>query len=180
MSYCRQNPTLWPGQSLSSPIIIVPYGGDFFTPLMEQFVGSISTYTYVWIRLTLTRGGGGWRPFLHLHVKWMSSSFVAFLSVKTINCFFEILNYFPQKRTLWRGQSLSSPIRRRFSDPPNAANRWMQQCARFLWCFMLFVRHLFALFHSPLDIAADGFRASVSTWKSYGRPQRLTPSVWGK
>ena len=58
----------------------------------------------------------------------MSSFFVAFLSVKTIKNFFEILNYFPQKRTLWRGQSLSSPIRRRFSDPPNAANRWMQQC----------------------------------------------------
>ena len=62
---------------------------------------------------TLTRGGGGWRPFLHLHVKWSFDDVLIFRCVplsKNDQNFFEILNYFPQKRTLWRGQSLSSPI----------------------------------------------------------------------
>ena len=40
---------------------------------------------------------------------------------------FDLTSYFPQKRTLWPGQSLSSPIRRRFFDPPNGAIRWMHQ-----------------------------------------------------
>ena len=129
---------------------------------------------------TLTRGGGGWRPFLHLHVKWMSSSFVAFLSVKTINCFFEILNYFPQKRTLWRGQSLSSPIRRRFSDPPNAANRWMQQCARFLWCFMLFSTLKPGGWGSPDRSAAVWYRCTGSfCFNPSGPSQYMTlNSTW--
>ena len=48
---------------------------------MEQFVGCISTYTYVWIRLTLTRGGGGWRPFLHLHMKWCFDDVLIFSCV---------------------------------------------------------------------------------------------------
>ena len=48
--------------------------------------------------------------FMWSDASMMSSFFVAFLSVKTIKKVFEILNYFPQKRTLWRGQSLSSPF----------------------------------------------------------------------
>ena len=59
----------------------------------------------------------------------MSSSFVAFLSVKTIKKNFEILNYFPQKRTLWRGQSLSSPSYSKTfsSDPPSPLRSYMKK-----------------------------------------------------
>ena len=39
----------------------------------------------------------------------MPSFFVAFLSVKTIKKSFAMTSYFTQNRTLWRGQSLSSP-----------------------------------------------------------------------
>ena len=85
MSYCRQNPTLWPGQSLSSPI-----RRRFFHPSngairwMHQYVYKrLNTSAYVcllplsddvprqptpdhlWIRCTFTlewnRGGGGHR-----------------------------------------------------------------------------------------------------------------------
>ena len=41
------------------------------------------------------------------------------------------MSYCRQNPTLWPGQSLSSPIRRRFFHPPNVGTR-------FLWCFMLF------------------------------------------
>ena len=37
------------------------------------------------------------------------------------------MSYCRQNPTLWPGQSLSSPIRRRFFDPPNGAIRWMHQ-----------------------------------------------------
>ena len=37
------------------------------------------------------------------------------------------MSYSPQNPTLWPGQSLSSPIRRRFFDSPNGAIRWMHQ-----------------------------------------------------
>ena len=47
----------------------------------------------------------------------MSSFFVAFLSLKTTKTFFDMTSYFTQNRTLWPGQSLSSPIRRRFFRP---------------------------------------------------------------
>ena len=50
-------------------------------------------------------------------VAFSCSFFVAFLSLKTTIKFFDMTNYFPQKRTLWPGQSLSSPIRRRFFWP---------------------------------------------------------------
>ena len=40
----------------------------------------------------------------------MPSFFVAFLSVKTIKNVFDMTSYFPQNRTLWTGQSLSSPF----------------------------------------------------------------------
>ena len=50
-------------------------------------------------------------------VAFSCSFFVAFLSLKTTNKFFDMTNYFPQKRTLWPGQSLSSPIRGRFFWP---------------------------------------------------------------
>ena len=42
-------------------------------------------------------------------VAFSCSFFVAFLSLKTTRKFFDMTNYFPQKRTLWPGQSLSSP-----------------------------------------------------------------------
>ena len=60
-------------------------------------------------------------------VAFSCSFFVAFLSLKTTKKIFDLTSYFPQKRTLWPGQSLSSPIRRRFFDPPNGAIRWMHQ-----------------------------------------------------
>ena len=50
-------------------------------------------------------------------VAFSCSFFVAFLSLKTTKKFFDVTNYFPQKRTLWPGQSLSSPIRGRFFWP---------------------------------------------------------------
>ena len=60
MSYCRQNPTLWPGQSLSSPI-----RRRFFHPpngairWMHQYVYiRLNTSAYVCLR---NRGGGGHR-----------------------------------------------------------------------------------------------------------------------
>ena len=45
-------------------------------------------------------------------VAFSCSFFVAFLSLKTTKKFFDMTNYFPQKRTLWPGQSLSSPTYR--------------------------------------------------------------------
>ena len=69
---------------------------------------------------TLTRGEGGcdhFFTFMWSDPSMMPSFFVAFLSVKTIKKFFDMTSYFPQNRTLWPGQSLSSPIRERFSDP---------------------------------------------------------------
>ena len=55
----------------------------------------------------------GYRNFMWSDPSMMSSFFVAFLSLKTIQKIFDMTNYFPQNRTLWPGQSLSSPIRRR-------------------------------------------------------------------
>jgi len=63
-------------------------------------------------------------------VAFSCSFFVAFLSLKTTRKFFDMTNYFPQKRTLWPGQSLSSPRESSKSDPAN---------------FSKITRHTFAL-----------------------------------
>ena len=140
----------------------------------DRIYASVSTFQH-WL------GGEGvgdhFFAFMWNDASMMSSFFVAFLSVKTIKKVFEFLNYFPQKRTLWRGQSLSSPIRRRFSDPPNAANRWMQQCARFLWCFMLFSTLKPGGWGSPDRSAAVWYRCTGSfCFNPSGQSQYMMPS----
>ena len=53
---------------------------------------------------TLTRGGGGWRPFLHLHVKWSFDDVLIFRCVplsKNDQIFFGIFElFFPKTYTL--------------------------------------------------------------------------------
>ena len=51
----------------------------------------------------------GYRNFMWSDPSMMSSFFVAFLSLKTIQKIFDMTSYFTQNRTLWPGQSLSSP-----------------------------------------------------------------------
>ena len=69
--------------------------------------------------------------------------------------FFDLTSYFPQKRTLWPGQSLSSPIRRRFFDPPNGAIRWMYQYVCILCVHLFNLSHSVHLLHLPHSIPVN-------------------------
>ena len=66
-------------------------------------------------------------------VAFSCSFFVAFLSLKTTKKFFDMTNYFPQKRTLWPGQSLSSPDNARVQhrDHANVAQKSREKFEKF-------------------------------------------------
>ena len=74
---------------------------------------------------------------------------------KTTKKIFDLTSYFPQKRTLWPGQSLSSPIRRRFFDPPNGAIRWMHQYVCILCVHLFNLSHTVHLLHLPHSIPVN-------------------------
>ena len=113
---------------------------------------------------TLTRGGGGWRPFLHLHVKWCFDDVLIFrcvpLSKNDQKSFWNFELFSPKTYTLKGSVSELSHTAEIFWPPKcseslNAAVRlhtsqcvsvslhtseyiWIRIGTRFLWCFMLF------------------------------------------
>ena len=87
----------------------------------------------VWQHLSFQHwlGGEGGRDqfltFMWSKNSMVRSFFIAFLALKWIKKILKFMSYCRQNPTLWPGQSLSSPIRRRFFDSPNGAIRWMHQ-----------------------------------------------------